>query len=156
MICYQLQLVKPENIPKPPYNLGKQPISAPPSQKMPDNSQDQPPPTVPSTSVPKGKPPVSKHKPSHQGPPAPKAGNTNFPNSSPKPTKRRAAIPPDPYPPVSSRLSGYSPVVASGVLIDTVKAGLNAQAEAASAGAGQNAIPAGMAKGKRKVIRVRQ
>ena len=157
MICYQLQLLKPENIPKSPYSFGKQPISAPPLQKMPDNSQNQPPPTAPSTSAPKGKPSISKHQPSHshQEPPTPKAGTTGLPNHSPKPVQRRVAIPPDPYPPVSSRLSGYSPVVASGVLIDTVKAGMNAQAEA-SAGAGQNTTPASMAKGKRKVIRVRQ
>lgn len=158
MICYQLQLLKPENIPKPPYNLGKLPIPIPPSQKASDGPQTQPPSSnpTPTTNAPKGKVSGGKHKTtqSHQGP-VTKRDGTDPSNNLPKPVKRRVPIPPDPYPPLSSRLSAYSPVVASGVLIDTVKAGMSAQAEASSSAAGAN-MPGGMAKGKRKVVRVRQ
>jgi signal recognition particle subunit SRP19 len=158
MICYQLQLLKPENIPKPPYNLGKLPIPIPPSQKASDGPQTQPPSSnpTPTTNAPKGKVSGGKHKTtqSHQGP-VTKRDGTDPSNNLPKPVKRRVPIPPDPYPPLSSRLSAYSPVVASGMLIDTVKAGMSAQAEASSSAAGAN-MPGGMAKGKRKVVRVRQ
>jgi signal recognition particle subunit SRP19 len=125
MICYQLQILKPENVPKPPYNVGTLPIPPPPSQKVPDSSQTQPSPSIPtsSTNAQKGK--GGKHKSTPSQAPGTKSDSPNLP----KPVKHRVPIPPDPYPPLSSRLSAYSPVVASGMLIDTVKAGMSAQAD---------------------------
>ena len=153
MICYKLQILKPENVPKPPYNVGTLPIPAPPSQKVSDSSQTQPSPSIPtsSTNAQKTKGGKNKSTPSQHAP-GPKSDSPNLP----KPVKHRLPLPPDPYPPLSSRLSAYSPVVASGMLIDTVKAGLTAQAEVANPGPGANATPGGTAKGKRKVVRVRQ
>lgn len=70
---------------------------------------------------------------------------------------RRLPIPPEPLPPFASRVSPYSPAVSTGVLIETVKAGMNAQEVNAGPGAGPGTPnPAGGAqKGKRKVVRVR-
>ncbi|KAG8823881.1 signal recognition particle subunit [Serendipita sp. 399] len=71
-----------------------------------------------------------------------------------KPRKIHPPRPPKPHPPIAQRVSGLSPVVVSGVLIDAVKAGMDAmkqqQAEAQNA-----AAAAGVGKGKRKVVRVR-
>lgn len=58
--------------------------------------------------------------------------------------------PPEPLPPLASRISAYSPALPSGVLVDTIKAGMNAAA-AENAAAG----PLAGGKGKRKVVRVR-
>ena len=69
-----------------------------------------------------------------------------------KPSGRRLPVPPDPHPSLASRVSAYSPALPTGVLIETVKAGMNAQ-ETAGSGAGTGA--AGAQKGKRKVVRVR-
>ncbi|KAI9444220.1 signal recognition particle SRP19 subunit [Lactarius indigo] len=57
--------------------------------------------------------------------------------------------PPEPQPALKSRVSTYSPAVPSGVLIDTVRAGMNATEGQGAVGG----IPSG--KGKRKVVRVR-
>lgn len=69
-----------------------------------------------------------------------------------KKRKIRTPKPPTPYPPLPQRLSTISPALVSGVLIDAVKAGMDAmkqqQVEAQGAGGG-------VGKGKRKVVRVR-
>ncbi|KAH9974765.1 signal recognition particle, SRP19 subunit [Lactifluus volemus] len=57
--------------------------------------------------------------------------------------------PPEPQPALKSRVSPYSPAVPSGVLIDTVRAGMNATEGQGAIGG----VPGG--KGKRKVVRVR-
>ena len=69
---------------------------------------------------------------------------------------RRLPIPPIPNPPLNSRVSTLSPAISSGVLIETVKAGMNA-AENSAVGAGPGGAPPPPAagKGKRKVMRVR-
>ena len=67
---------------------------------------------------------------------------------------RRLPVPPEPHPPLGSRVSTYSPAISTGVLIETVKAGMNA-AENSATGAGPGAPPAGTAKGKRKVVRMK-
>lgn len=83
------------------------------------------------------------------------------PSSSkvPPPSKHKQRMihtpkPPKPYPPLAQRISAISPGIVSGVLIDSVKAGMDAmkqqQAETQNA-----AAAAGVGKGKRKVIRVR-
>ncbi|KAJ7636987.1 signal recognition particle, SRP19 subunit [Roridomyces roridus] len=73
---------------------------------------------------------------------------------------RVAPTPPLPHPPLASRVSSYSPALASGMLVDAVKAGMAAQAQEAAAAPGTPGVPGqqtpgGMQKGKRKVVRVR-
>ena len=68
--------------------------------------------------------------------------------ANPKPLNisRRRRLP---QPPDTQCLSQYSPALSSGVLVETIKAGMNANADAP-------ALPAGAGgKGKRKVVRVR-
>lgn len=85
----------------------------------------------------------------------------NAPSSSktPPPSKHKkrkihTPKPPRPHPPLAQRVSSLSPGIVSGVLIDAVKAGMDAmkqqQAETQNA-----AAAAGVGKGKRKVVRVR-
>ncbi|KAJ6572047.1 signal recognition particle, SRP19 subunit [Mycena capillaripes] len=83
--------------------------------------------------------------------------------SAPAPKKpsaaRPAPAPPLPHPPLNARVSPYSPALATGMLVDAVKAGMAAQAEAAAAPGppgtpGQQGV-GGAQKGKRKVVRVR-
>lgn len=124
MICLQIQLAKPENVPKTPYNITSQPNLM--SIKPPATSS-------------KGKQPVIAKIKS----PAPLV--------SQKCTGRRLPIPPEPHPPLASRVSPYSPAISTGVLIETVKAGMSAT-ENQGGGAG---VGAGLQKGKRKVIRMR-
>jgi len=83
--------------------------------------------------------------------------------SAPAPKKpsatRPAPAPPLPHPPLNTRVSPYSPALATGMLVDAVKAGMAAQAEAAAApgppGTPGQQGPGGVQKGKRKVVRVR-
>ena len=76
------------------------------------------------------------------------------PPSKHKKRKIHTPKPPKPYPPLAQRVSGISPGIVSGVLIDAVKAGMDAmkQQQAEAQGA---AAAAGVGKGKRKVLRVR-
>jgi signal recognition particle subunit SRP19 len=68
-------------------------------------------------------------------------------------TGRRLPIPPEPHPTLATRLSPYSPALSTGVLVDTVKAGMSAQENAG--GIGGSAGVSGGQKGKRKLVRVR-
>lgn len=73
-----------------------------------------------------------------------------------KSSGRRLPVPPEPHPALASRVSAYSPALSTGVLIETIKAGMNAQeANTAAAGPGGGGPFPGMQKGKRKVVRVR-
>ncbi|KAI6002950.1 signal recognition particle, SRP19 subunit [Pisolithus albus] len=103
IISLQLQRIKPDNIPRPPYAMSAQPptLTTPPQ----------------------------------------------------RPSSQRLPVPPEPHPPLASRLSAYSPALPTGVLIETVKAGMNAQDQGTGLGPGPTG--GGMQKGKRKVIRVR-
>jgi len=126
MICLQLQLAKPENVPKPPFNtFASQPASAPAKPQAVSSKGKQP-----ATVKMKSPPPL----------PPRKLGG------------RRLPIPPEPHPPLASRVSAYSPAISTGVLVETVKAGMSATE---NQGPGAAAGGAGMQKGKRKVIRVR-
>ncbi|KAI0634775.1 signal recognition particle SRP19 subunit [Trametes polyzona] len=130
MIALQIQMLKPDNVPKPPYNTD------PPEQAV-----EAPAPPTPS----KGKQPAKASTKLTSG-----AGSVSNTTISPSPgTKRRPKVPapPQPWPPLTSRVSPYSPALPSGVLIDAVKAGMNAEAVPG--------LPAGGGKGKRKVVRVR-
>ncbi|KAH9941089.1 signal recognition particle SRP19 subunit [Epithele typhae] len=129
MISVQIQMLKPDTIPKPPYGTDLVPQA------------EEPP--APATPV-KGKQPA----------PAKKSASVSNTTISPSPAglKRRQKVPspPQPWPQLTSRVSPYSPALPSGVLIDTVKAGMTAQEAAPAAGGA-----AAGGKGKRKVIRVR-
>ncbi|KIM42311.1 hypothetical protein M413DRAFT_444738 [Hebeloma cylindrosporum] len=148
MICFQLQHLKPENIPKPPYNMSS---LSPSSTAAPTSTTTT---TTASSSInTKGKQPVSKSKPAS-------GVLSQTHNTTSRPAHRPLPSPPTPLPPLNTRVSGYSPAIATGVLIETVKAGMaGAAAEGAAGGAG--ASPGGPAaggmagKGKRKVVRVR-
>jgi len=126
MICLQIQQAKPENVPKPPFNtFASQPASTPVKPQAVSN---------------KGKQPVTAKIKSPAPMPPRKLGG------------RRLPIPPEPHPPLASRVSAYSPAISTGVLVETVKAGMNATE---NQGPGAGGGGAGMQKGKRKVIRVR-
>jgi signal recognition particle subunit SRP19 len=130
VICFQLQRLKPENVPKPPYNTTCSNGTGPDSTKL-NNS----------TTSNKGKQPAAMKSKSPAAPQHQQRGG------------RRLPVPPEPHPLLGSRLSTYSPAISTGVLIETVKAGMNA-AENSVMGAGPGAPPTA-AKGKRKVVRVR-
>jgi signal recognition particle subunit SRP19 len=125
MVAFQIQLQKPDNVPRPPYKL-------PPTGPT-ETTSATPKPT-------KGKQPAPKPKQPAAVPP--------------KPSGRRLPIPPDPQPSLSARLSAYSPAISSGVLIETLKAGMNAQEGAPGTAPGAPGV-GGVGKGKRKVVRVR-
>ncbi|KIY45080.1 signal recognition particle, SRP19 subunit [Fistulina hepatica ATCC 64428] len=128
-IASQIQRIKPENIPRPPYNTTAS--------------------RTESTSVPTSKSTSSKGKQS--------AAYTKVKSPSEPKVKRNGArglpIPPEAKTPIAERLSPFSPALVSGVLVDAVTAGMNAQESAT--GAAPSAGAAGTQKGKRKVIRVR-
>lgn len=135
MICFQLQHLKPENVPKPPYNTtspngpGSDSASAKPNNSNPTTSN-------------KGKQPAAMKSKSPAAPQHQQRGG------------RRLPVPPEPHPSLGSRLPPYSPAISTGVLIETVKAGMNA-VENSAIGGGPGTPPAGASKGKRKVVRVR-
>ncbi|KAF8621416.1 hypothetical protein AX15_007827 [Amanita polypyramis BW_CC] len=122
MICLQLHILKPENIPKAPYNtVAPQPAPIKPTE---------------STSS-KGKQPAKTKSPSPL--PPKKSGGRQLP------------IPPEPHPPLANRVSPYSPAISTGVLVETIKAGISSTENQGIGGAAGG----GLQKGKRKVIRVR-
>ncbi|KAI0088871.1 signal recognition particle, SRP19 subunit [Irpex rosettiformis] len=132
-ISLQIQLAKPDNVPRPPYITSSSNVSQPPSEPTP----------APTPTPAKGKQPASKT--AGKG----ATSGTTVAPSSVIATKKLPA-PPAPLPPLASRVSPFSPALVSGVLVDTVKAGMNAP-DPISGGLG-----GGGGKGKRKVVRVRQ
>jgi len=80
-------------------------------------------------------------------------------NTTSRPAYRPLPTPPTPLPPLGTRVSPYSPAISTGVLIETVKAGMAGAAAEGMGGPGPG--PGGAAaggiggKGKRKVVRVR-
>ncbi|GLB39175.1 putative SRP19 protein [Lyophyllum shimeji] len=128
-ISLHIQHAKPENIPKPPYNMSPPVREATPSKTTSSSS--------------KGKQPAQTKT---KSPAAPQSKQTRG---------RRLPNPPEPLPPLASRVSPYSPAVSTGVLIETVKAGMNATENAMPGGAPTPGMPGGAQKGKRKVVRVR-
>jgi signal recognition particle subunit SRP19 len=133
LICFQIQHLKPENIPKPPYITSSPTLpSSTPSSKT----------TAGVASSNKGKQPATTKSKSPAALPSKQTGG------------RRLPIPPEPHPPLASRVSPYSPAISAGVLIETVKAGMNATENPVGGAPGAPGMP-GMQKGKRKVVRVR-
>ena len=136
-ISFYIQTVKPELIPKPPFTNTSN--TAPPTTEVPSSAgTTSKQPTAPSS---KSKQQAVKTKGKAK---AEKVAEQE------RAKKSRLPQPPEPLPPLASRLSAYSPALPSGVLVDTIKAGM-------SASAADNALggPQGGAKGKRKVVRVR-
>ena len=122
-ISLQIQRVKTDNVPHEPYTY-PQPV---------------PPPTKPAkTKNTVGKSTAAAHP----------SKAKSKPHSSQR-AGRPLPSPPGPQPALKSRVSSHSPALPSGVLIDTIRAGMNATDGQGAAGG----IPGG--KGKRKVVRVR-
>lgn len=128
-ISLQIQQQKPENVPKPPYTLaGPAPTSG----------------AAAPTPAPAGKGKQS-------------SGKGKAPAAAPQVKQvsgRRLPVPPEPQPPLANCVSPYSPALATGMLIEAVKAGMNATEPNPIGGAGAGA-GSGIQKGKRKVVRVR-
>lgn len=131
-IAYQIQRLKPELVPKTPYTY--------PAPKLPPTSQPK------LTASGRGK--QSQHK-SKQA-----AQSTTITTAASRKSNPgcRLPVPPEPQPALNNRLSTYSPAIAAGILIDTIKAGMSATEGGAAGGPGPNLG----GKGKRKVVRVRQ
>ncbi|TCD65762.1 signal recognition particle subunit [Steccherinum ochraceum] len=142
MISFQIQLTKPDSIPKPPFTTTTS-----------NNANQTQPQTQPSKSSTKGKQPASKTagKPTSSTSPAQiQAQQQSQTNGG-----RRLPVPPEPLPPLTSRVSPYSPALVSGVLVETVKAGMSATSEGGAGAGGMGGAPGMGGKGKRKVVRVR-
>ena len=150
MISFQIQLTKPDNVPKPPFTTtaSSQPQTTPTS--------------LPSKSSTKGKQPAFKTA----GKSSASTTNSSSSHAQIQPQQQSKAagrrllpVPPEPQPPLTSRVSPYSPALVSGVLVETVKAGMNATegGGAGAAGGGMGGIGGGGmgGRGKRKVVRVR-
>jgi len=108
------------------------------------------------------KPPYTTATPTPTPAPKPAAKTAKSKSKAPipKPPKnqggRRLPVPPMPHPPLASRVSPYSPALASGMFVEAVKAAMSTtEGGAGGAGAGAAGAGAGMGKGKRKVVRVR-
>lgn len=128
-IAYQIQRLKPELIPKAPYTYLE--------PKLPPASK----PKLIASS--RGKQPQYKPKqPTQSTTTASKKSNPGC----------RLPVPPGPQPALNSRVSTYSPAIATGILIDTIKAGMSTTEGGGAGGPGPNLG----GKGKRKVVRVRQ
>jgi len=147
MVCFQIQHLKPENVPKPPYTTSNTPSSV----LSPNNSTTPASPPTTTSAKDKGKQPVSSS--------LAKSKALSASNTSTRIGGRKLPVPPEPLPSLANRVSPYSPALSTGVLIETVKAGMNATDNAGAAGAGVpgagGAGPGAGAKGKRKVVRVR-
>ncbi|KAL5514323.1 hypothetical protein ACEPAG_2411 [Sanghuangporus baumii] len=129
-IALYIQSIKPELIPKPPFNYSL-PIPPTSSSKQPQIK------SAPKSSKPKGGNDTDQKRSSKTS------------TSHKRAPQRRLPQAPSPRPQLASSVSAYSPALPSGVLVETVKAGMSAiAAENANA-------PPGSGKGKRKVVRVR-
>ncbi|KAH8115976.1 signal recognition particle, SRP19 subunit [Phellopilus nigrolimitatus] len=133
VITFYIQTIKFELTPKPPFGT-------PSSSGAPDAS----------ASTAAKPPPAPKSK---QGAPKPSTkGKGKAPDRAKDKDNARTAArarlpqPPEPQSPLARRVSAYSPALPSGVLVDTVMAGLRARG---------GAPPGAGGKGKRKVVRVR-
>lgn len=126
----QIQMQKPDNVPKPPY-----------STAVPVESTEPAPAPTPA----KGKQPASKTVGKGTT-----AGTILSPAAAtPRRSGSQLPVPPAPHPPLANRVSPHSPALVSGLLVDTVKAGMSAPDPVGGAIGGGG-------KGKRKVVRVRQ
>jgi len=123
-ISFQIQRVKTDIVPREPYTY---PQPVPPPTAKPAKTKNT-----------AGKSTATAH---------PSKAKSN--PQSPQRAGRPLPSPPEPQPALKSRVSAHSPALPSGVLIDTIRAGMNATEGQGAVGG----IPGG--KGKRKVVRVR-
>lgn len=128
-IAYQIQRLKPDLIPKVPYTY--------PAPKLPPASKPKP--------IASGKGKQPQHRPKQPTQSTTTASKKSNPGC-------RLPVPPGPQPALNSRVSTYSPAIATGILIDTIKAGMSTAEGGGAGGPGPNLG----GKGKRKVVRVRQ
>jgi signal recognition particle subunit SRP19 len=144
-ICFQIQRLKPENIPRPPYILAAPKDSSPPVAKSTGGGSG---PTPSQSSNSKGKQSANTQS-------LTKSKSSTALNQETHLTQkggRRLPIPPEPLPSLTNRVSTYSPAISTGILIEAVKAGMsNPEAGLLPGGGPAGNIP----KGKRKVVRVR-
>ncbi|KXN85557.1 Signal recognition particle SEC65 subunit [Leucoagaricus sp. SymC.cos] len=126
-ICFQIQMLKPENIPKPPYNLAAPKESSPPVSNG------------------KGKQSANVFNQNKSSKSSPTLLDVNGQKGG-----RRLPVPPEPHPPLTSRVSAYSPAISTGILVDAVKAGMNNPDAGLLPGAGGGG---NVGKGKRKFVR---
>ncbi|KZT10238.1 signal recognition particle, SRP19 subunit [Laetiporus sulphureus 93-53] len=145
-IAAQIQVLKPDNVPRPPYDATTASAPAPVSARVEAGDAAGPKPAA-ATAVTKGKQPAGAKGTKSVAASAAVSISTASPSQS-KSHRPKPPSPPAPYPPLTSRVSPYSPSLPSGVLIEAVKAGMSAQ-EAAPGVGGLGG------KGKRKVVRVR-
>jgi signal recognition particle subunit SRP19 len=138
-------MLKPENIPKPPYNLAAPKESSPPVSKSAFGSG-----TGASTSA--GSSGSGKGKQSANTSNTIKSKPPTVQDSRSQRGGRRLPSPPEPHPPLTSRVSAYSPAISTGILVDAVKAGMNSPDAGLLPGAGGGG---NTGKGKRKFVRVR-
>ncbi|KAJ8509394.1 hypothetical protein ONZ45_g8432 [Pleurotus djamor] len=111
MISIQIQHLKPETVPKPPYTYSA----------TSNDGTDAAPPPAPSAKSAKGKQTLlSKSK-------SPSVPSQSQKDVEAKRHGRPLPVPPSPLVPLASRVSPYSPALSSGVLMEAVKAGMNAQ-----------------------------
>ncbi|KAJ3569542.1 hypothetical protein NP233_g4982 [Leucocoprinus birnbaumii] len=145
-ICFQVQMLKPENVPKPPYNLAAPKESSPPVSKSAIGSGSGNSGSTPSSGNGKGKQAMNASNLSKSQ----KA--FAVPEVASQKGGRRLPVPPEPHPPLTSRVSAYSPAISTGILVDAVKAGMNNPDAGLLPGAG---AAGNVGKGKRKFVRVR-
>ena len=128
--------MKPELIPKPPFF----PSTTSPAPSEPSTATNK-------QAPPKGKTNQTKSTKSKKG--GKQTGNAKSQDGAVKQRRRRLPQPPGPQPMLATCVSQYSPALPTGVLVDTIKAGMNAAADAPPIAGGAGG------KGKRKVVRVR-
>ena len=129
-IAFYIQSVKPELIPKPPFDTARTTTEA--EQATPS------------------KQPLTTKTKSGSGTKKGGGGKKDKAQTTQPHLRRALPSPPEPIPPFASRVSAYSPASTTGMFIDTLRAGMSAAA------AENAAAPPGMSgKGKRKVVRVR-
>jgi signal recognition particle subunit SRP19 len=145
-ICFQIQMLKPENVPKPPYSLATPKESSPPVSKSAGSGSGASGPVGPSSSG-KGKQVANASNTSKSNKYSSSAQDMTSQKSG-----RRLPVPPEPHPPLTSRVSAYSPAISTGILVDAVKAGMNNPDAGLLPGAGSGG---NVGKGKRKFVRVR-
>ncbi|KAF5351033.1 hypothetical protein D9756_008414 [Leucocoprinus leucothites] len=145
-ICFQIQMLKPENVPKPPYNLAAPKESSPPVSKSAIGSGSGASGATGSSSSGKGKQSMNATNPSKSHK-SPAVQDFNSQKGG-----RRLPVPPEPHPLLTSRVSAYSPAISTGILVDAVKAGMNNPDAGLLPGAGAGG---NVGKGKRKFVRVR-
>jgi len=142
-IAAYIQAVKPELVPKPEF------MSKPDSKGKASTSKLAAGPSSSSSAKASGS---SKPKQKASGKAPQSQQDLESPTDALSVMGTFTHVPPLPPPALAVRISAYSPAVPSGVLVDALKAAMNATGPE---GAGAGGAGMGVGKGKRKVVRVR-